>query len=108
MGKIGTEIRNIDQLRSLVRSLPLKLEGAYLFGSRARGDHLEGSDWDLLLIAPDFATMPFPQRGTYILENSTLRRVDLLCYTPGEIKKRAGEIGIVAEALQGINLLKSG
>ena len=105
MGKTGTKIRDVEQLRSLMRSLPLKLEGAYLFGSRARGDHLEGSDWDVMLIAPDFAAMPFPQRATYILENSTLRRVDLLCYTPGEIKERAGEIGIVAEALQGISLL---
>ena len=105
MGKTGTKIRDIEQLRSIVRLLPLKLEGAYLFGSRARGDHLEGSDWDVMLIAPDFASMPFPQRGTYILENSTLRRVDLLCYTPGEIKERAGEIGIVAEALLGISLL---
>ena len=105
MGKTGTKIRDVEQLRSLMRSLPLKLEGAYLFGSRARGDHLEGSDWDVMLIAPDFAAMPFPQRGTYILENSALRRVDLLCYTPGEIKERAGEIGIVAEALLGISLL---
>jgi hypothetical protein len=105
MGETGTEIRDIEQLRSLVRLLPLKLEGAYLFGSRARGDHLEGSDWDVMLIAPDFADMPFPQRGTYILENSALRRVDLLCYTPGEIKERAGEIGIVTEALLGISLL---
>jgi predicted nucleotidyltransferase len=105
MGKARTKIRDIEQLRSLVRLLPLKLEGAYLFGSRARGGHLEGSDWDVMLIAPDFAAMPFPQRGTYILENSALRRVDLLCYTPGEIKERAGEIGIVAEALLGISLL---
>ena len=105
MGKTGTKIRDIEQLRSLVRLLPLKLEGAYLFGSRARGDHLEDSDWDVMLIAPDFAAMPFPQRGTYILENSALRRVDLLCYTPGEIKERAGEIGIVTEALLGISLL---
>jgi hypothetical protein len=88
-----------------VALLPLKLEGAYLFGSRARGDHLEGSDWDVMLIAPEFAAMPFPQRGTYILENSTLRRVDLLCYTPGEVKERAGEIGIMNEALLGISLL---
>jgi len=105
MGKARTKIRDIEQLRSLVRSLPIKLEGAYLFGSRARGGHLEGSDWDVMLIAPDFAAMPFPQRATYILENSALRRVDLLCYTPGEIKERAGEIGIVAEALLGISLL---
>jgi len=105
MGKTRTEIRDIEQLRSLVRSVPLKLAGAYLFGSRARGDHLEGSDWDVMLIAPAFATMPFPQRGTYVLENSALRRVDLLCYTPGEIAERAGEIGIVAEALSGISLL---
>jgi len=105
MGKTRTKIKDIEQLRSLVRSLPFKLEGAYLFGSRARGDHLEGSDWDVMLIAPAFAAMPFPQRGTYVLENSALRRVDLLCYTPGEIEERSGEIGIVAEALRGINLL---
>ncbi len=105
MGKDRTQLRDIEQLRSLVGLLPLKLEGAYLFGSRARGDHLEGSDWDVMLIAPEFASMPFPQRGTFVLENSTLRRVDLLCYTPGEVKERAGEIGIVTEALLGISLL---
>jgi len=105
MGKTRTQIRDIEQLRSLVVSLPFKLDGAYLFGSRARGDHLEGSDWDVMLIAPAFAAMPFTQRGTYVLENSDLRRVDLLCYTPAEIEERAGEIGIIAEALQGISLL---
>ena len=105
MGKNRTQIRDIEQLRSLVGSLPFKLDGAYLFGSRARGDHLEGSDWDVMLIAPAFKAIPFPQRGTYVLENSALRRVDLLCYTSGEIEERAGEIGIVSEALRGISLL---
>ena len=105
MGKNRTQIRDIEQLRSLVGSLPFKLDGAYLFGSRARGDHLEGSDWDVMLIAPAFKAIPFPQRGTYVLENSALRRVDLLCYTSDEIEERAGEIGIVSEALRGISLL---
>jgi len=89
----------------MVRDLPIKMEGAYLFGSRARGDHLEESDWDIVLISPDFAGIPFPHRGTFVLERSNLRRVDLFCYTSDEIKERADEIGIVAEALRGIRLL---
>lgn len=105
MGKTRVKVKDVKDLRSIVLSLPLKLEGAYLFGSRARGDHLQESDWDVMLVASDFANMPFPQRGTYVLEHSKLRHVDLFCYTPAEINNRLDEIGIVAEALRGIKML---
>ena len=38
---------------ALARSLTSKLVAVVLFGSRARGDASEGSDWDLLVIAED-------------------------------------------------------
>ena len=42
-------------LRSTVARLRERsgAEAIYLFGSRARGDHREASDWDLALIVPD-------------------------------------------------------
>jgi hypothetical protein len=37
-------------------------EEGILFGSRARGDHPEGSDADLVVVSERFAGMPFPER----------------------------------------------
>ena len=46
-----------DAVRAAIRDLRgiSGAETVYLFGSRARGDHREDSDWDLALILPDDA-----------------------------------------------------
>lgn len=70
-----------------------------LFGSRARGDHLSTSDVDLIVVSPDFASMPFLRR---IREVVALWESDLdlevLPYTPEEFERKKEEIGIVAVA----------
>lgn len=40
-----------------------RAEEIILFGSRARGDHHEDSDWDLLIIVPDGADTSRVSRG---------------------------------------------
>jgi predicted nucleotidyltransferase len=77
------------------------LERAVLFGSRARGDELAESDYDLLLVSPGFAGLAFAERiaevqGLWELPES----VEPLCYTPEELERKRHEIGIVAEALR--------
>ncbi|MEM2282057.1 MAG: nucleotidyltransferase domain-containing protein [Candidatus Hadarchaeales archaeon] len=105
MGKKGIRIKDVEHLRRIFRNSPVKVEGAYLFGSRARGDFLEESDWDMLVVSSAFAKIPFPERATYPLRKLPLRRVELLCYTPDEIRKRRGEEGIIKEALKGARIL---
>lgn len=53
----GIDARNDEKLRLLLdRIVPaLEPEAVYLFGSRARGDFDEDSDYDLLVIVPDDA-----------------------------------------------------
>ncbi len=70
-----------------------------LFGSRARGEHLRTSDVDLLVVSPDFASMPFLRRIREIvaLWESDLD-LEVLPYTPEEFERKKGEIGIVAIA----------
>lgn len=37
----------------------MRPEEVWLFGSRARGDHLADSDWDLLVVLPDGTPSPW-------------------------------------------------
>lgn len=101
MGERGIKIRDVEHLKELLHNSPLKINHAFLFGSRAGGDWLEESDWDLMVISPHFAVIPFPERAAMLLEKIPLRRVELLCYTQEEFKERIREIGIVAEAAKG-------
>jgi predicted nucleotidyltransferase len=81
VGEKGIKIRDIEQLRELLYKSPIPIKSAFLFGSRARGDFLEESDWDIMIVFPEFAGIPFPDRATMFLRRVPLRRVELLCYT---------------------------
>ncbi|HXH07779.1 MAG TPA: nucleotidyltransferase domain-containing protein [Vicinamibacterales bacterium] len=70
------------------------------FGSRARGDALEDSDLDLIVVSKSFRGMRFIDRPAAVLQ--ALRPsipVELLCYTPEEFERKRREAGIVAEAV---------
>jgi len=53
----------LDELRR-----HLDLEAAVVFGSRARNDHWEKSDIDLLVVSPSFADWPASQRTDLLLD----------------------------------------
>lgn len=83
-----------------------RIERMILFGSRAWGEHLKGSDVDLVVVSPDFAGVPFLKRIREIvaLWESDLD-LEVLPYTPEEFKRKRGEIGIVAvAAAEGIEI----
>lgn len=48
-------LRTAREIRTLVDALRERFhpEAIWLFGSRARGDNRDGSDWDLLMVLPD-------------------------------------------------------
>ncbi len=54
----------LETVRTFLRELGrvVRLEGAYLFGSYARGDWLRESDVDLVVVSPDFRGMGFAER----------------------------------------------
>lgn len=93
-----------DHLPTLRRRLaPVQV---IAFGSRVRGDALSTSDLDLILVSPQFASMPFLRRPVMVLEMLDFPSgLELLCYTPEEFEAKRGELGIVRVALEeGISL----
>jgi len=75
-------------LAALQRALGDDLVALVLFGSRARGEADETSDWDLLLIARHLPGRPF-QRHLYlkqVLPTEWRGRVSLLAKTPEEFE----------------------
>ena len=79
-----------------------KVELAVLFGSRARGDYLENSDYDVLIVSKDFENMFFTTRISELYKFWKYFPIDIepLCYTPEEFEKMKKRIGIVQQALK--------
>jgi predicted nucleotidyltransferase len=86
MGTIAQEIAPVVQ--ALQQGLGKKLVAMVLFGSRARGDAKEESDWDLLVIAEN---LPERQIERYrktkeMLPPKWRGRVSILAKTPDEFE----------------------
>jgi len=102
MGRATTE-KVILELKKIKKSLgkEYKIERMFLFGSRARGDELLSSDVDLIVVSSDFEKIPFRQRPSKFLEAWTFSvDLEVLCYSPQELKRKQKEIGLVQEALK--------
>lgn len=63
-----------------VALLPEQAEGLIIYGSRARGDHLESSDLDLLAVVPEM------RRGV------TAGLVSMSCYTRAQLETATGTL----------------
>jgi hypothetical protein len=91
------------QLREFVKELRkrYKPEKIILFGSRARGENLEESDVDLIIVSETFRGRNWIER---IGEVAELWKgsvgIEPLCYTPEEFEKKRRQIGIVREAVK--------
>lgn len=80
-----------------VRISPSKV---ILFGSRARGDALAGSDYDIIIVSEKLRGVPFTARMTELFRLWDLATdVDFLCYTPEEFDRKRTQIGIVKDAV---------
>jgi hypothetical protein len=67
-----------------------------LFGSRARGEALKDSDYDLLIVSSRFEGVPLTDRMTDIYRMWSLREgLDCLCLTPDEFDRASAMISIV-------------
>ena len=83
----------------------------YLFGSRSRGKHHVGSDYDLVAVSPSFAGQRRMLRALDrfdLWEQAGGRQLslDLHCYTPEEFAEELDSLGYLGEADERGELLK--
>jgi uncharacterized protein len=77
------------------------LDKTLLLGSRARGDYLNTSDIDLLMIAKDFKDIPFRARMADVLGHwRHPHDLEALCYAPEEHKRLMQRHVIVRKATE--------
>lgn len=99
MGRLGIDRLGLERFLDRVQE-EFPLRAALVFGSRARGDELVDSDYDLILVSPAFVGMPFTRRAAALLHFWELPEgVDLFCYTPEEFGRKRRELSMVAEAV---------
>ncbi len=85
-----------------------KLVRAIFFGSRARGDHFKNSDYDIILVSPDFEGIFFTKRISMMYDFWRYYPLEIepICYTPKEFAQKKKEIGLVRQAVkEGINIV---
>jgi hypothetical protein len=100
VGRLGVDLAGLQKFLARVDER-FPLERAWLFGSRARGDELRESDYDLLLVSAGFAGLGFAERIAEVQALWELPEdLEPLCYTPDELARKQREIGTVAEALR--------
>src|SRR3989338_6758291 len=86
------------------------IQRAIFFGSRARGDFLKDSDYDIILVSPDFEGIFFTKRISLMYRFWKHYPLDIepICYTPKEFNVKSKEHGIVRQAIkEGIELVKN-
>lgn len=91
------------KLSSFIKEIRLVFRGAniFLFGSRARGNPHEYSDYDLIVISDKFSETDFVDRGGVIRRKTkTPLAADLLCYTPQEFEEIRKESIVIKDAMQ--------
>jgi len=96
--------RTDSRVEDFLRRVRQKYEitSALLFGSRTRGDYLADSDYDVLLVSPDFRGVFFSQRSALMYDFWMYwpLEVEPLCYTPEEFEMKKKQIGIVSETVK--------
>jgi predicted nucleotidyltransferase len=92
--------RIADFMSKVQRSF--KIEQAILFGSRTRRDKLTDSDYDVILVSPNFRGVFFSQRSALMYDfwKHWPAEIEPLCYTPEEFETKKKQIGIVSEAVK--------
>jgi len=75
-----------DATIKLSSQMPFKVNSAILFGSHARGEDLQWSDVDLLIISEEFSKMERKDRIGLVIEKwEYMKPVEPICLSPNEI-----------------------
>lgn len=98
IGRVKTVLHRIAEQHDT------RLEAVIVFGSRARDDYRADSDIDILLVSPDFRTVPYNQRSRHFYLEwpyEELPTPEFITLTPDEFEeKKEEEPHIVHTAVQ--------
>ncbi len=73
----------------------------FLFGSRAKGNALLESDFDVLVVSKAFEGTNFFRRTEKMYDYWTeTAPLEIFCYTPKEFKEKSRQTGTVKEAMK--------
>ncbi len=96
-------VQQLKPLRSFLRLVTQKFhpEKIILFGSRARGDNLIESDYDLLFVSAEFEKFTMYERMVEVYKLQDIPVViDVVCLTPKEFKLQQKIDGVVSDAVR--------
>lgn len=85
------------------------IDRVIFFGSRTKGDYLQHSDIDLVIVSKDFDRIDFTKRMSMMYDYWNFDYdVDFICYTPEEFQRLSQMITLAREAAEhGINIISS-
>ena len=95
--------KHVVQLKEFRKELSrnIQIEKLILFGSRAYGKPGRWSDFDLIIVSPNFRKKKSFKRSVGFYKYWKLDYpVDFLCYTPEEFNKLKKQVTIVKEAVE--------
>jgi len=97
LGEIPTEV--IEFAENLRKDY--KVEKVIFFGSRTRDDFLESSDFDVIVVSPDFKGIFFTDRISKMYKYwKSPRSLEVFCYTPEEFERKSNQLCIVKKAVE--------
>ena len=104
---VQTTNKNLKIIKDYFKQLKkINAERVVFFGSRAKGNFHNDSDFDLIIVSKKFKNLKQSKRVliSYKLWENDFA-LELLCYTPEEFEERKNGLNIVSEALKtGIEL----
>ncbi|MBS3099039.1 nucleotidyltransferase domain-containing protein [Candidatus Pacearchaeota archaeon] len=100
-------VQTADKNLKIVKRFNKKLKKSYdielfiLFGSRARGNFSQDSDFDIIVVSKDFIKYPAYKRSTNAyLEWTEDYPLEIFCYTPEEFEKIKKKSRVIREAIK--------
>lgn len=97
MGRIPDEVREfVERLKK-----DYNVEKVIFFGSRTREDYLKSSDFDLIVVSPDFKDIFFTDRISKMYRYwKSPKPLEIFCYTPEEFERKRKQLCIVKKAIE--------
>ena len=99
---VQTSVKNLNLIKDYFKKLKkINVEKVVFFGSRAKGNFHNDSDFDLIVVSKEFENLRQDKRVllSYKLWKNDFA-LELLCYTPKEFEERKNGLNIVSEALK--------
>lgn len=94
--------RPVEKLMAGLVEIGFRIEEAYVFGSRTRGDWLNGSNVDIIVVSRDFASLKHTERLDLVYRLAWWMRLDpwvgAIPLTLGELEEKLSKLTMIRDA----------